>query len=406
MLSWMACAGSGKNLFMGSVEGKAALVTGVVHGHCASRFHAVAEALSEKISTGGELGAAIGIDIDGESVVDIWGGFADRAKTVEWGEDTIVNLFSSTKTVTALAALILVDRGQLDVFAPVAKYWPEFAANGKQDIEVRHILAHTSGVPGWDAPFTIEDTYDWERSTSQLARQAPWWPPGTASGYHALNQGHLVGEIVRRVTGKTLKEFVREEIAEPLGADIQIGARAQDDDRIAELVPPPPLDVPLDAVSGDHPMRKTFHATPTDAETVEAADTIAWRRADMGAVNGHGNARSLARALSPISLGGEANGVQLLSPATIDLIFQEQANGIDRVLGVPLRWSIDFGLPQPETFPYIPDERICFWGGSMIVMNPDRRTTFAYVMNKMGQGLSGSERDQKYAGLIYQVLGV
>jgi CubicO group peptidase (beta-lactamase class C family) len=127
MLSWMACAGSGKNLFMGSVEGKAALVTGVVHGHCASRFHAVAEALSEEISTGGELGAAIGIDIDGESVVDIWGGYADRAKTVEWGEDTIVNLFSSTKTVTALAALILVDRGQLDVFAPVAKYWPEFA---------------------------------------------------------------------------------------------------------------------------------------------------------------------------------------------------------------------------------------------------------------------------------------
>jgi CubicO group peptidase (beta-lactamase class C family) len=230
-----------------------------------------------------------------------------------------------------------------------------------------------------------------------------------ASGYHALNQGHLVGEIVRRVTGKTLKEFVREEIAEPLGADIQIGARAQDDDRIAELVPPPPLDVPLDAVSGGHPMRKTFHATPTDAETVEAADTIAWRRADMGAVNGHGNARSIARALSPISLGGKANGVQLLSPATIDLIFQEQANGIDRVLGVPLRWGIGFGLPQPETFPYIPDERICFWGGwggSMIVMNPDRRTTFAYVMNKMGQGLSGSERDQKYAGLIYQALGV
>ena len=309
----------------------------------------------------------------------------------------------------ALAALILVDRGQLDVFAQVAKYWPEFAANGKQDIEVCHILAHTSGVPGWDAPFTIEDMYDWERSTSQLARQAPWWPPDTASGYHALNQGHLVGEIVRRVTGKTLKEFVREEIAEPLGADIQIGARAQDDDRIAELVPPPPLDVPLDAMSGDNRMRKTFHATPANAETVEAVHTIAWRRADMGAVNGHGNARSLARALSPISLGGKANGVQLLSPATIDLIFQEQANGIDRVLGVPLRWGIGFGLPQPETFPYIPDERICFWGGwggSMIVMNPDRRTTFAYVMNKMGQGLSGSERDQKYAGLIYQALGV
>jgi CubicO group peptidase (beta-lactamase class C family) len=376
-----------------------------VHGYCDSRFDAVAAALADELAGGNETGAALAIDIDGETVVDIWGGHADAAKTVEWTENTITNLFSSTKTVTSLAALILVDRGLLDLDAPVAQYWPEFAANGKQDIAVRQILAHTSGVSGWDQPFTTEDMYDWDKSTSLLAVQAPWWPPGSASGYHAQNQGHLVGEVIRRVTGKTLKEFVRDEIAGPLDADVQIGARAEDDGRIAEMIPPPPLDVPLDALPEEHPMRKTFTGPPPDAE---AANTIPWRRADMGAINGHGNARSLARALSPISLSGKANGVQLLKPSTIEKIFDVQADGIDQVLGVPLRWGVGFGLPKPETLPYLPDERICFWGGwggSMVVMNPDRRTTCAYVMNKMGQGTLGSERTTRYAQLIYQALG-
>lgn len=386
----------------------AQFTTGVLHGHYDSRFEDLVAELAEQITTGGELGAAIAIDVDGQAVVDVWGGYADKAKTREWSQDTIVNVFSSTKNVTALAALMLIDRGQLDPFAPVAKYWPEFAANGKQDIEVRHILSHTSGVSGWEMPFTLEDIYDWEKSTAQLARQAPWWPPGSASGYHAVTIGHLVGEIVRRVTGRTLKEFVRDEIAEPLGADFQIGALPSDDDRIAELIPPPPLDVPLDAVPDEHPMRKTFAALPPTSDAALAAETAQWRRADIGSANGHGNARSLVRALSPISLGGTVNGVRLLSPATIDLIFQEQANGTDLVLAMPSRWGIGFALPKPEAVPDIPDERICYWGGwggSMAVMNPDRRTTFAYVMNKMGQVTSaGTERTQKYTSLIYQAL--
>jgi CubicO group peptidase (beta-lactamase class C family) len=304
---------------------------------------------------------------------------------------------------------MLIDRGLLDPFAPVAKYWPEFAANGKHDVEVRHVLSHTSGVSGWEMPFGLEDIYDWEKSTSQLAAQAPWWQPGTASGYHAVTIGHLVGEIVRRITGKTLKQFVREEIAEPLGADFQIGAGPEDDVRIAELIPPPPLDVPLDAVPEDHPMRKTFAAMPPTPEAALAAETTAWRRADIGSANGHGNARSLVRALSPISLGGNVNGVRLLGTDTIDLIFQEQANGIDLVLAMPARWGIGFALPHPEAVPDIPDEKICYWGGwggSMAVMNPYRRTTFAYVMNKMGQVTSaGTERSRKYTQLIYQALG-
>ena len=387
----------------------AQFTTGVLHGHYDSRFEDVVAALAEEVTNGGELGAAIAIDIGGELVVDIWGGYADKAKTREWSEDTIVNVFSSTKNVTALAALMLIDRGLLDPFEPVATYWPEFAANGKKDIEVRHILSHTSGLSGWEMPFTLEDIYDWEKSTTRLAAQEPWWSPGTASGYHAVTIGHLVGEIVRRVTGKTLKQFVRDEIAEPLGADFQIGARAEDDARIAELVPPPPLDVPLDAVPADHPMRKTFAAMPPTSDGALAAETTAWRRADIGSANGHGNARSLVRVLSPISSGGTANGVRLLGPDTIDLIFQEQADGVDLVLAMPVRWGIGFGLPKPEAVPDIPDGKICYWGGwggSMAVMDADRRATFGYVMNKMGQVTSaGTERTRRYTRLIYQALG-
>ena len=378
-----------------------------VQGHCDSRFSKVADALADEVAKGEELGASIAVDVDGELVVDISAGHADRARTVPWGQDTIVNFFSCTKTLTALAALIAIDRGLIDANAPVAKYWPEFADNGKQDIEVRHLLSHTSGVAGWEPPFGIEGIYDWERSTSHLARQAPWWPPGTASGYHAVNYGHLIGEVIRRATGTTLKEFVRAEIAEPLGADVQIGARDADYSRIAELIPPPPLDIPLDAFPADHPMIKTFASFPPDANGAAIAETKAWRRADIGAANGHGNARALARALSPISLGGTANGVQVLGPDTIDLIFEEQSDGMDMVIMIPLRFGIGFGLPCPESVPAIPEGRICFWGGwggSMAVMDVDRRATTTYVMNKMGPGTTGTARTIRYAELIYEAL--
>jgi CubicO group peptidase (beta-lactamase class C family) len=382
-------------------------VNDVVHGRWDARFDKVADALAEEITSGEELGASIAVDIDGELVVDIWGGYADRAKTAVWGENTIVNFFSCTKTLTALAALIAIDRGAIDPFAPVAKYWPEFAQNGKQDIEVRHLLAHTSGVSGWEAPFGIDEMYDWEKATSHLARQAPWWPPGTASGYHAVNYGHLIGEVIRRTTGKTLKDFVRDEIAEPLRADVQIGALPVDDHRVAEVIPPPPLPIPLDALPTDHPAYRTFASFPPDENSAMIVETEGWRRADIGGVNGHGNARALARALSPISLGGKANGVQLLSQQTIDLIFQEQSNGPDLVIMVPLRFGIGFGLPSPESVPAIPEGRICWWGGwggSAIVMNPDHRATFAYVMNKMGPGTTGTARTNRYARLFYDAL--
>jgi CubicO group peptidase (beta-lactamase class C family) len=376
-----------------------------VSGSCDARFQPVRDSLADQLASDEELGASIVVDVDGETVVDIWGGWRDAGHTSPWTEDTIVNVWSTTKTVTNLAALMLVDRGLLDPYTPVAKYWPEFAENGKERVEVRHVLGHTSGVSGWDAPFTTEDMYDWESATSRLAGQAPWWEPGTASGYHASNQGHLVGELVRRVTGKHLKAFVADDIAGPLGADFQIGAVESDWDRIAPVVPPPPLPIDLEALPHDSPTYRTFTAPATDAA---AANTAGWRHADMGAVNGHGNARSVARILKSLALGGTVDGVRLLSPDTIDVIFDEQSHGPDLVLGVPLRFGIGYGLPETETVPYVSQGRTCYWGGwggSVIMMDLDARTTISYMMNKMGPGIIGSDRSEAYVRAVHTCLG-
>jgi CubicO group peptidase (beta-lactamase class C family) len=375
-----------------------------IHGVCGERFEAVRSALARNLDSGEELGASIVLDIDGDIVIDMWGGFRDQARTVPWDERTITNVWSSTKTVTSLAALMLVDRGQLEVDEPVARYWPEFAANGKQDVLVRHMLSHATGVSGLDQPAVVEDLYDWERSTSRMAAQAPWWEPGTAPGYHALNYGHLVGEVVRRISGKRLKQFVAEEIAGPLGADFQIGAAERDWGRIADVVPPPPLDIDLAALGMDSPAVKTFTGPVPAAED---ANTPGWRRADIGAANGHGNARSVARVMSAVARGGEVDGVRLLGPDTIDLIFREQQNGVDLATGLPVRLGIGYGLPRADFVPFIPDGKICFWGGwggSVIIMDVGRQMTISYMMNKMGAGVIGSDRSAEYCKAIFDAV--
>ncbi|WP_029106230.1 EstA family serine hydrolase [Mycobacterium sp. URHD0025] len=374
------------------------------HGYCSPDFDLLRMEFEKNLTSGEELGASIVVDVNGDVLVDLWGGFRDGERTRPWGADTITNVWSSTKTVTSLAVLMLVDRGLLDVYAPVARYWPEFAANGKDRIELRHLLSHTSGVAGWDQPFDLDDLYDWELASSRLAAQAPWWEPGTASGYHAQNFGQLLGEVVRRVSGKTLAQFVADEIAGPLGADFQIGARESDWPRIADVVPPPPLPIDLTALPEDNLTRKALGTPPLDAA---AANTAAWRRADLGAYNGHGNARSLARIMSVIARGGTVDDTTLLTQDTVDLIFEEQSNGPDGVLGVPLRFGMGYGLPQTATVPFIPDERICFWGGwggSMVVMDLDRRMTVTYAMNRMGGGLLGSPRSEAYLNAVYKVV--
>jgi CubicO group peptidase (beta-lactamase class C family) len=372
-------------------------------GDCDDRFAALRDVASSRLASGDELGLSIAVDIDGELVVDLYGGWADEGRTQPWQADTIVNVWSTTKLVTSLAVLMLIDRGKLDVDAPIARYWPEFAANGKDGITIRHVMGMTSGVSGWEQPFTIDDLYSQERSAAKLAEQAPFWEPGTAAGYHAANYGHLLGEVIHRVTGRSLKQFVAEEIAGPLDADFQIGAAEEDWARIAPVVPPPDeLPVDLDAQPVGSPSYKTLNV-PFDATT---PNTPGWRRADMGGLNGHGNAVSVARVLSAIALDGTAHGVRLLSPETIDLIFEEQASGEDLVLRTPIRWGVGFALPlQPETMPYIPDDgRICFWGGwggSTIIMDLERRMTISYMMNKMNEGVIGSENAGLYCDVIY-----
>ena len=358
----------------------------VLQGHCDPRFDKVAEALAEEITGGEEVGAAIAIDIDGELVVDIWGGYADAAKTVPWAQDTIVNVFSSTKNITALAGLMLIDRGLVEATAPVAKYWPEFAANGKQDIEFRHLLSHSSGLSGWDLPFTNEDMYDWDKSTAALAAQAPWWEPGTASGYHALTYGHLIGEVLRRVTGKTLKEFVRDEIAGPLDADFQIGARTEDTGRIADIIPATePLDLPpFDQLP--EVMVKTLIGPPPDPNL---ANTAAWRRRRHGC----GQRARECQVAGPHSVGNIVGRHRERCPAAAAQHRRDDLRRADRrarrrAAGHPVRRGLGFGLPQLETFPFVPEGKICFWGGwggSWETMNPDHRATAAYVMNKMAR---------------------
>ena len=383
---------------MTEVQGKSE-----IQGQCAGQFEAVRSALEANLASGEELGASVWMNVAGETVIDMWGGHRDAARTVPWDEHTITNVWSTTKTITSLAALMLVDRGLLDPYEKVAAYWPEFAENGKDQIEVRHLMGHTSGVSGWDAPFAVEDMYDRDRSTARLAAQAPWWEPGTASGYHAQNQGHLVGEVVRRVSGKPLTQFVAEEIAGPLGADFHIGLPESEFGRVSNVIPPPPLPMDLSLLDPEMIVVKTFTGPAPDASV---AWTTEWRQADIGAANGHGNARSIAMAQRAISNGGVVGEHRLLSQDTIDQIFRVQAEGIDHVLMVPLKFGIGFGLPN-ETFAHLPDRRLCVWGGwggSQVVNDLDNKMTVVYVMNRMGEGLVGDVRGQSLTNAALAVV--
>ncbi len=354
------------------------------------RFGSLVEILERQLDADYDLGASLAVAVEGELVVDVWGGWADEEKATPWGADTVTNVWSTTKTMTALAALVLVERGSLDPDAPVADYWPEFAAAGKEDIRVRHLMSHTSGVSAWAQPVTIDDVLDDDGATARLASQAPWWEPGTSSGYHALNQGHLVGEVIRRIDGRGLKQFFAEEIAGPLDADFTIGSPPENHGRISNVVPPPPLPLPPD-LDPEGVMAKTFLGPLPDA-TIAHSD--GWRAATIGAANGHGNARSVAKIQSVVSNGGTAQGVQLLSPGTIDRIFEVQSDGVDQVLMFPARFGIGYALSAPDNPIGITSGRKCYWGGwggSIVVNDLDNRVTLTYMMNRMQAGLVGNE---------------
>jgi CubicO group peptidase (beta-lactamase class C family) len=354
-----------------------------IQGTFSEEFVGVRDALARNLDSGADVGASAAVFIDGEPAVDIWGGYFDEARTRPWERDTIVNNFSTTKTMTALCALILADRGELDLDAPVVKYWPEFGANGKRGAKVRHLLHHTSGLPGWTEPVTVADILDWEKATTLLARQAPWWEPGTAIGYQSLTMGPLVGEVVRRTTGKTLKAFFAEEVAGPLGADYHIGAPPDADARVSLMIQSGP---PRPKTDPNSVMDRVFFNPYVFPQTTH---TIAWRRGDLGGSNGHGNARSVAMVQSVLACGGEARGVRLLSRAGCERALEAHPVGMDQVLGFAVRWGIGYAVGGPTVQAVYGNRfdgrRITYWGGSggsFVVNDLDRRVTVAYVMNR------------------------
>lgn len=346
-----------------------------IQGSYDGLFTAVPNALSALLDEG-DVGGSVAVFVGGEPVVDVWGGFADAGRTVPWQRDTIVNVWSVTKTMTALCALVLADRGELDPAAPVARYWPEFAAAGKERVLVRHLLSHTAGLPDWYGP--VDEIYDWPSATARLAAQAPQWEPGTAAGYHSLTQGFLVGEVVRRITGRSVGAFFADEVAGPLGADFHIGLSAEHDHRVAPAVPPPSRDEDYTAgAAGSEtaPASSTSPATPT-ALRVRDGNSLAWRRAQIPAASGFGNARSVALVQSVMACGGSVGGVRLLSRAGCERAWEEQFSGEDRVLGMPISWGLGYGR-FGGTYGW------GGWGGSTVMIEPESRVTVAYVTNQM-----------------------
>jgi CubicO group peptidase (beta-lactamase class C family) len=366
-----------------------------ISGTCPDKLALVKDAFAKNFAENGDIGASVAVVKNGELVVDLWGGHLDRERTRAWQRDTIINVFSTTKTMSCLSLLVLAGRGLVDVDAPVEKYWPEFGQNGKGNVLVRHLLSHTAGVPAWEQRLEPTDVYNWNYVTDLLAQQSTWWEPGSKSGYHGLTQGNLVGEVVRRVDGRSVGRFFADEIARPVGADFHIGLSSEHDSRVALVIPPPPIAIPPTPAGARAPDRNSIpYRSANPRLAAEQSWELPWRRAEIPAAGGHGNARSVALAQAAVSQGGTLRGVTLLPKKTIDRIFDVQAAGRDLVLGIGVTFGVGYGLNSPRN-PISPNKRVCYWGGlggSLVVNDVDAGFTLAYVMNRMGEGTVGDDR--------------
>ena len=351
-----------------------------IHGECDPQFAEVREAFEENFTERGDIGAAGAVTIDGEPVVDLWAGHADAAGTRAWERDTIVNVYSTGKGMLSLGLHMLADRGLLDIEAPVASYWPEFAQAGKEGVTVRHVLGHRSGVVGARRLLPKEACYDWETMTTALAEAEPWWEPGTRHGYHVWTYGWIIGEIVRRVSGRAPGAFLREEIADPLGVDFFVGTPASEQGRIADIVPPSRNPLPEPDVTS---MLAMAHNNPP--WTFEDANTQAWREAEIPAGNGHTGARDLARVYGALALGGELDGVRLLSEGAIERARTLESEGKDATIGIENRYALGFQLPSPALGDPRPETAFGHSGvgGSQAFADPGVGLGFAYVMNRI-----------------------
>ncbi|MHA2037621.1 MAG: serine hydrolase domain-containing protein [Promethearchaeota archaeon] len=376
-----------------------------IHGFCDESFEPLKEAFAKNFEEGLEVGASLAATVNGKFVIDVWSGFADPAQTRPWEKDTIVNVYSTTKFMTIICTLMCVDRGLLDLETPVAKYWPEFAQAGKEKIPVKHILSHMSGISGFETKITSKTLYDWDKIVDLLAAQEPWWEPGTKCGYHSITHGYLLGELVRRVSGKSLGTFFREEIAIPLNADFHIGLSEEHDPRVGELIPP---QMDWEAFAGVDPNSVVMKTLTNPLLTAQEPTTREWRAAEIPAAGGMGNARSVARIAAALACGGELDGVTLLSEKTIDKALEEQIYDTDLVLQYPVRFGLGFGLNSKE-IPLGSNPRTFFWGGwggSLVVVDPDNHTSIGYVMNKMvaEPGVPTDPRTQRLGETFFEIV--
>lgn len=381
-----------------------------VHGHCDARFEAVRTAFEENFRDRAELGAAVSVLVDGVSVVDLWAGWADGARTRPWERDTVANVWSTTKGPTALCAHLLADRGLLDLDAPVAAYWPEFAAAGKESVLVRHLLAHRAGLAGLREPHTLADLYDWETTTARLAAMEPWWEPGTRSGYHALTYGHLVGEVVRRVAGVLPGEFLHREVTGPLGLDFTVGLDAKEAGRAAELVHPPVADSSQLAAlfARLEPVAVAALANPLTGAA--DANTPEWRAAEIPAANGHGTARAIAALYGIFARRGRCGDRRVLSPEAAERVREGQGACRDLVIGAGFVHETELGLGLWLSGPnrsYGPNPRALGhdgFGGSCGLADPEAGLSLGYTMNRMGSHIVDDPRKMALVEAVYSAL--
>jgi CubicO group peptidase (beta-lactamase class C family) len=365
-----------------------------IHGTCDPRFTRVRQAFAEGFRSRDEVGAAVAVCLDGEAVIDLWAGFADQEKTKPWQRDTLVNVYSTTKGMTALCAHRLVEEGRLDLDAPVARYWPEFAEAGKADLPVRFLLGHRAGLPAVRRLLPDGFLYDWDAITGALAAEEPWWKPGEQHGYHAVTFGWLVGEVVRRVSGRSLGTYFREEIAEPLDADFHIGLADDEHDRVADMsaiplqAPPDGDGMGLAMTFMQEPQGMTARAFMNPPSMAKGPNHPEWRRAEIPGANGHATARAIARVYGAVARGGDLEGAHVIGREAIERCRTEQSRGRDAVLQVDSRFGLGFMLPQGRPGTDFGPSPGAFGhpgaGGSVGFADPERRLGFGYVMNRMG----------------------
>lgn len=375
-----------------------------MEGRCDPAFAAVRDAFAENFTAHDEVGAAVAISVGGHLVVDLWGGWADDDRTRPWERDTIVDVFSVGKAMAALTLVLLADRGQLDVDAPVVRYWPEFGANGKESVTLRMLMSHRAAVPGIRAELPGEAMYDWQLMTASLAAEAPWWEPGERHGYHVNTMGFLLGEVVRRVTGESLGAYFRRELALPLGADFHFGIGPEHDERVAEFLfgTTGRVATPGDARAD---LLHAVYDNPPGISGIGTVNTRGWRAALHPSTNAHGNARAVARIYALLAGEGSLGSLRLLAPGSVAAATTEASCGFDIVLERESRFGLGFQLtqaarplgPNPRSFGHFGA------GGSLGFADPDSDLAFGYTMNRFGSRWQ-DPRNRALVAAAYQSL--